>query len=177
MMEYLTALDGEILLFLQNVVRTPVLDRFFIFITHLGDKGLLWITLALVLLLFPKYRKNGIAMGIALTIGLLITNILLKNLIQRIRPYDVIAGLEPLIARPTDWSFPSGHTTSSIAASVALILTMRNKCSLLILIPGILIPFSRLYVGVHYPTDVLAGALIGLFAAYCAAKAVKQIRD
>ena len=96
--------------------------------------------------------------------GLLITNLILKNAVQRIRPCDLNAAVELLIERPHDWSFPSGHTTSSFAAAAAL-LYANKKMGIPALILASLIAFSRLYLYVHFPTDILAGILIGVACA------------
>lgn len=165
------ALDGNILLWIQEYLRNPVLTEIFTRITHLGDLGQIWILLAGILLLFKKTRKTGIAVALALIFSLLITNILLKNIIARTRPYEVIEGLTILIPKQGDYSFPSGHTSASFAAACAIWKNVPKKYGIAALVLAGLIAFSRLYVGVHYPTDVLGGIVAGLVSAY-AAKAV-----
>ncbi len=165
-------IEDDILLFIQNNIRSKELDMFFKFITTLGDKGILWCSLAVMLAASSKYRTAGIKLGTAQAIGAVITNIATKNTVRRPRPFDLIEELEPLISAPTDWSFPSGHTTSSIAAGTILLLKMPKKYGIPAFILGLLISLSRIYVGVHYPSDVAAGAAAGVIAAVLADKSV-----
>lgn len=165
--------DGKILLFIQDYLRFPWLTKIMKFITKLGDGGVVWIVLAAALLCKKRQKKTGTAMAVALVIGYLITNLVLKNLVMRTRPYEVVEGLESVIGAAHDSSFPSGHTTSSIAAGFVM-LTGKNKyIGVMAFALAILISFSRMYLGVHYPTDVLAGVAVGLFAAFSAKHIVK----
>lgn len=134
-------------------------------ITKLGNGGMIWIALAVVLLISRKYRKAGAAMLIALALDATVCNMILKPLIGRIRPCDVNTAVQLLIARPTDYSFPSGHTAASFTATSALYFG-RQKFWKPALILAVLIAFSRLYLYVHYPTDILAGAMIGIIIGY-----------
>lgn len=153
--------DSAILLWIQDFVRNPILDPFFIFITHLGDAGIFWIALSLFFCIFKKTRKAGIFALAALILSVLFNNVFLKNVIGRIRPYEIIAGLECLVKHATDASFPSGHTGASIAAATVYLKELPKKFSIPALVLAILIGLSRLYIGIHYPTDVIAGALTG----------------
>ena len=153
--------DATILLWIQDVVRNPVCDVIFKFITHLGDNGYFWIFLSLFLCIFKKTRKAGIFALLALLFSVIVNNAILKNLIGRIRPYEIIAGLDCIIAHAKDASLPSGHTGSSFAAATAYLLKLPKKISIPTFIMAILISLSRLYVGIHYPTDVIAGAITG----------------
>jgi len=166
-------LDGSILLFIQEHLRHPALDGAMTFITTLGNTGAVWIALSLVLLIIPRTRRWGLRCALALLIGFLITNVALKNIIQRIRPYEAISALNILVPPEHDFSFPSGHATSSLAAAWALFRTAPRKYGVPALVLAVLIALSRLYVGVHYPTDVLAGVAIGILAAECAVKLVR----
>ena len=140
----------------------------------LGDAGWFWIILGIVLLIPKKTRKAGIAALAALAIGALITNVALKNIIARIRPYEVVEGLKLLIEPQSDFSFPSGHTCASIGAALAMYPFLERKWGIPLVILAVLISLSRLYVGVHYPTDVLGGAVVGAFAAWGAVRIVKH---
>ena len=153
--------DSTILLWIQDTLRNPVLNPVFIFITHLGDSGIFWISLSLILCIFKKTRKAGIFALTALLFSVIVNNAIIKNLVGRIRPYEIIAGLECLVKHAKDPSFPSGHTGSSIAAATVFMKELPKKYSIPLLIVGILISLSRLYVGIHYPTDVIAGAMTG----------------
>ncbi len=170
--EGLFNIEDDILLFIQNNIREPFLNNTMKFITSLGDKGILWGGTAVALAASQKYRKSGIKLGLSQGIGALITNLATKNAVKRPRPFDVIEGIQTLIPHPTDWSFPSGHTTSSIAAGTLLLMTLPKKYGVPAFITGSLISLSRVYVGVHYPSDVLAGAMAGVFSAIVADKSV-----
>ena len=158
----ITQIDLKILDFLQTL-RTPVLDAIFKFITHLGDEGIIWIVLTLVLLCFKKTRRYGIVMGISLVVGTVIGNFALKNIIARPRPFtvnsDMLANL--IVTPPDSYSFPSGHTLSSFECATALFMC-NKKMGIPALILAALIGFSRNYLYVHYPTDVIVGALLGI---------------
>ena len=186
MIEWITQIDHSILLFIQENLRFDGLTEALISITHLGDHGKFWIILCLVLLLFKRTRKAGVCGLAALLINLLITNVTLKPLVARIRPYEQFEDLILLIGRQKDFSFPSGHTSSSFATAVAIFMMDRRikniadgitKSSATVLgtasmILAVAIGYSRLYVGVHFPTDVLAGVVIGIFSAWAAGKLI-----
>lgn len=161
MLQYLMSLDGDILLWLQNYVRNDILTPVFIGITTLGNGGLIWIISSALLMVSKKTRKTGIMVLLALVLSVLINNVALKNIVARVRPYNVVSGLTSLIGTMPDFSFPSGHTGSSFAAAVVMFLRLPKKIGVPALILAFLIGFSRLYIGVHYPSDVLGGALIG----------------
>ena len=146
--------------FLQTI-HTPLLDKILAFITSLGNAGIIWIVLAVVLLILPKTRKTGIIVAAALLMDLILCNLILKNLVARVRPYDVNTAIAILIKKPLDFSFPSGHTAASFAAMTALFLAKMKKAWIAALVLAVLIAFSRLYFYVHYPTDVLGGAVAG----------------
>lgn len=164
--------DLPILEWIAENLRCAVLDTLMPIITLLGDAGIFWIALALVLLCTRKYRKTGAAMGVALVLGLLICNVTMKPLVARIRPYDYQLEhfgktIQLLIAAPTDYSFPSGHTLASFEGAVVLTL-YNKKLGIPALILASLIAFSRLYLYVHYPTDVLAALVMGVAIAFLA---------
>ena len=136
------------------------------FITRLGDAGMVWILLAVILLVIPKTRKYGLVLMTALCVDLVLCNGILKNLFARIRPCDINTQVQLLIARPDDFSFPSGHTAASFTAVTALYLSGEKKLWKPALMLACLIAFSRLYLYVHYPTDILGGILVGIAAGY-----------
>ena len=159
--------EGIFLLWLQNSVRAPWLDAVFTFFTHLGDAGILWIVLGVILLCIPRTRKMGAATLAALAVGFLCTNVVLKHLVARPRPWLDVAGLVPLVQEGDPNSFPSGHTCAAFAFAAAGLGTFPAKWAKVLALAGaVLMGFSRLYVGVHYPSDVLAGALVGLLAGW-----------
>ncbi len=157
-------IEAEILLFIQNNLRNPFLDQLMHLISSLGDLGLIWIIICIVFLLKPQTRPLGIYGLLALIIGALLCNALLKPLIGRVRPYQVIDGLLPLLPPLNDASFPSGHTTAAFAAAFAW-RKLPPKWTIIIFSLAILMAFSRLYLGVHYPSDILGGIALGLIAA------------
>lgn len=158
----LTDLDGSILLWIQENLRKDFLNPVIIFITSLGNGGLVWIGTSLFMLFFQKGRKPALMILTALLVSLLINNLILKNAVARTRPWVDVAGLKILIDKPWDYSFPSGHTASSFAAAVVMYKTLPARFGIPAVILALAIGFSRLYIGVHYPTDVLAGALSGI---------------
>ena len=130
-------------------------------ITKLGDAGAIWIILAVILLLIPKTRKTGAIVVAALAVDIVLCNGILKPFIGRIRPCDINTSIQLLVARPDDFSFPSGHTAASFAAVTALFFA-KEKYRYPALVLAVLIAFSRLYLYVHYPTDILGGILVGI---------------
>lgn len=161
-MEWITRLDAGTLLFIQDTIRNPVLTPVFMAITVLGNGAAVWILMSLGMAASGKTRKTALMCAAALLVSLLINNILLKNMVGRIRPYDAIEGLIPLIGKPRDYSFPSGHTGSSFAAAWVLYRRLPKRLGIPALALAGLIGISRLYLGVHYPTDVLFGVLSGI---------------
>lgn len=159
----------KILDFIQEKLTCPFLDAVMPIITSLANGGILWIISALVLICLKKTRKTGFSVGLALILGFIIGNLILKNAVARIRPYDMNSQIEILVNKLSDYSFPSGHTLASFeAASVLLIRNRRLGIPAIVL--ATLIAFSRLYLYVHYPTDVLAGAVLGIIIAVFASR-------
>lgn len=164
----LLLLDGNILLWIQEYLRQEWMTPFWKFITFLGNGGWFWITLSVLLLIPKKTRKVGVTALIALAIGAIITNVFLKNIVARTRPYEVIDGLLLLVGKQSDFSFPSGHSCASFAAAMAYYKMSPKQYGIPALVLAGLISFSRLYVGVHYPTDVIAGIMIGILSGWLA---------
>ena len=156
--------DASILLWLQNNVRHPILDPIMIFITHLGDKGLFWIVLTLLMLCFRKTRATGVMLLAALTLSFLIGHFAIKPLVARPRPFLVNTNVNLFLNAPADHSFPSGHSATSAACATVLLLR-EKKLGFIALAVALLIMFSRLYNYVHYPSDVLCGAILGVLCA------------
>lgn len=159
-MNGLLSLDGNILLFLQEHMRAEAWNPVWIMITVLGNGGMIWIALSAPLLIRGHTREIGAAALLSMGICFLCANICLKNIIARTRPYEALEGLTALIPYPADYSFPSGHTTASFACALVLFRMLPRKYGIPALILATLIAFSRLYVGVHYPTDVLGGIAV-----------------
>ncbi len=167
-MEALNQFELQILLFIREHLTNPVLDFLMPKITFLANGGWFWIALAVALLIFPKTRKTGLVMGIALICGLLVGNLTLKPLIARIRPYDLMPEINVLVKHLSDFSFPSGHTLASFEGAMAIFLTQKKRYGIPALVLATIIALSRLYLFVHYPTDVLTGCLLGIGFAFLA---------
>ena len=156
---------------------TQTSDVFWTAVTSFGESGIFWIALSLVLMLIPKTRKAGFTMGLALLLGVIVGNGVLKNVLARPRPYDFDPNLSHRLAwgeMSTDYSFPSGHTLASFEASVGLLLHPK-KWGIAALVLAFFVCISRLFLLVHYPSDVLAGAILGTLFAFLAAKLVELL--
>lgn len=173
-METIFSLDYGILHWISENLVSETLTSIMRFITTLGNDGFIWIALGLLCLLRPSTRKQGFSILVALLFSLLFNNLILKSLFSRPRPFLQYADLIPLIEAPSGYSFPSGHSSSSFAAAFAWF--MHNKKSgIAMLVLAALIAFSRLYVCVHFPTDVLCGSLLGALLGFAASKLVSFI--
>lgn len=168
-MEQLSLSELQILDFIQNHLTGAIGDFLMPIITLFGEGGIFWIAMATVLVAIPKTRKLGVALAFSLAIEAIACNLMLKPLFARIRPYDLNPAVEVLVRRPHDFSFPSGHTGASFAMAGGFIFS-KNKYWIPVTILSALIAFSRLYLYVHYPTDVLAGVVLGLLTGYIGVK-------
>jgi len=178
-MSYLAeAFDLPILEWIAGNLQCGFLDFVMPIITVLGDAGIFWILLSLLFLFLPKYRQIGLGMAFSLILGLILCNIIMKPAFARIRPYDYqlehFGKVIPLLVEAQhDFSFPSGHTIASFEAAVVLLLGNR-KLGIPAVILASLIAFSRLYLYVHYPTDVIASVILGIGIAYLSAWLAKK---
>ena len=178
-MDFIVNFDWAIFQFFEKLWN-PVLDVIMTFITYLGDDGVFWIILALCLLIPKKTRKYGIYIAVGIAFAALINNICLKEIIQRPRPFNFDGWPEAfkypaLVAKPDSWSFPSGHTSSSFGAAFPILLKCKKKYGIPAIILAFLIGISRIYVHVHYPTDVIAAILVGILAGFLAVLAVDKL--
>ena len=160
----------NILYWIREHLTCPFLDGILPPISALSAHGEIWIVLALVLIAIPKTRRAGVTMAVTLILCLCIGNLTLKPLIARVRPYDVV-DVPLLVEKLSDFSFPSGHTLASVGAATALTLYHRRWGAAALVLAAV-IAFSRLYLFVHYPTDVVAGALLGVGLALLACRIV-----
>ena len=158
---------------LIQTLRNPFLDWLMPVISLMGN-GVLYIVLAVVLLCFKKTRKIGVVLTLALLLEYTIVSIILKPAVERPRPYTVNTLIQLLIEEPEDWSFPSGHTSAAFTMIFALYF-MKNRWWIPMAIFGVLISFSRMYLYVHYPTDILGGILVGLLCGYIGSVAGKYL--
>lgn len=163
----ITQIDFFILDFIRDNISNPILDIAAKAISFTGELGWIWILLIIIMLCMKKFRKAGIAMALAMVLGLIVGNGILKLFIGRTRPYDVNTAIEIIIAKPIDFSFPSGHTLSSFAAASAL-FSYHKRVGIIAIVYAGLMGLSRIYLYVHYPSDVLVGSLLGILLAFAA---------
>ena len=175
-MNALNLFEARIVLWIQENLRIESLNPLVRLITSLGDTGWFWIALTIALLLFKKTRRAGLCCAFALILNLIAVNILLKPLIARARPYSMLSQISVLTRLPGDHSFPSGHSSCSFACAWAFFRSMKRKWGIPALVLAGLIALSRLYLGVHYPTDVLGGAAIGILLGALGARLGKSSR-
>lgn len=161
MSSFISSFDTEIIFFIYSKLHLPFLDKLMILITSLGDKGFIWITLSLILLINKKTRIVGILTLSALLISTIIGEGLLKPFFQRPRPFTDFPSTILLIDKLTSYSFPSGHASSSFAAAYVLSKYLK-RYSFFFWGFAVMMGISRIYLFIHYPTDVIAGILLGL---------------
>lgn len=164
------AWEFSILDAIQNL-HTPLLDHFFVTVTWFGRD--FWIMLGVFLLFFRKTRMCGICMLSCLIVGALITNVTIKPLAARDRPCWINDSVQLLVSNPRDYSFPSGHSQASFVSAMAIYQNDR-KWGIAAFVFASLISFSRLYLYVHFPTDVAVGILIGLIVGFFTSRFVKS---
>lgn len=169
------AWEFELLYFLQGL-HTPWLDRVMVFVTSLANHGEVWLLLAAICLCFSKTRKLGAAMALSIVLGYVAGNLLLKNLIARSRPCWLDPRIQLLVSVPRDYSFPSGHTLVSFEGAVSVWLFNRRWGWAAVGL-AVLIACSRMYLFVHFPTDILAGMALGIVSAYIARRWVQKPVD
>ncbi|MGL5417733.1 MAG: phosphatase PAP2 family protein [Clostridium sp.] len=172
-MNFIQYIDDSILYFIQDHMVNPFLNILMPFITHLGDAGFIWIVISIILLITKKYRKFGICMILSLILSFVLSSIVLKNVFMRPRPCFVNPSIKLLIDIPKGFSFPSGHSMCSFAPATVLFL-MNKKVGIPALVLAFLIAFSRLYLFVHYPSDVLVGSIIGVIIGIISVKLINK---
>lgn len=174
-MEVFNMWESNIVLFVQENLRFDFLNPIMQGITSLGDDGFLPIAVCIFLLLFKKTRKVGITSSLSLLFEFIIVNLTVKKIVGRTRPYVVNEAISYITTRPSDNSFPSGHTGCVFAVASVLFYMMPKKVGIPAMIIATLVGISRLYVGVHYPTDIIAGFLIGMFTGFIAKLIVEKL--
>ena len=168
-------LDCSVIQSVADNFRSPFMTGFMKAVTLLGEHGIFLIICALVCIIIPKTRKLGITMGIALLLGFLFGNLLIKNVVARPRPYTLARFSDLLlVSELSDWSFPSGHTLAAFECAVAVFI-YHKKIGVAAIIAAVLIAFSRIYLVAHYPSDVIVGALMGILFAIAAYYIVKAL--
>ena len=161
--------------FLYAIPRTEVLDSFFLGLTRVaGSYGQLWLIIAALLLIFKKTRKAGISVVIAYMAVYLLGQIVLKQLISRPRPCQIDQAFALLVARPSSSSFPSTHSAWAFGAATAIFMRHRKLGAAAYAVAA-LIAFSRLYMFLHFPTDVLFGMALGIALGVLASRITKAL--
>ncbi len=160
-------MELSILDFIQQNMRSGFMDAVMVFVTHLGDLGAIWAVVGIICLFKREWRPTGIALLLGLALAFVVTSLVLKPLVARPRPCDIETGVQLLVSRPSGWSFPSGHAAASFAA-VSVLFFRKNRWWPAALVLALAIAFSRLYLFVHFPTDVIAGALVGILCGWLA---------
>lgn len=169
MISWITELDVNILYYVQEHLRGEKLNKIVQVFTSLGNYGLIWILLTLLLLIRKDTRQVGIMCAMALIFDLILCNGILKNVVARERPYETYKDIRCLIPPQPDYSFPSGHTASSFAAVIPVLYDKHTrKFGIIMLVVAILMALSRLYVCVHYPSDIVCGLIVGIFCGIAA---------
>lgn len=168
-------MEFQILDFIQNYLKTDFGDVVMPAITRLANNGFIWILLAVILLLVPKTRKVGVIVAAALLLEFILCNGVLKPLAARIRPYDIRTDVLVIVKKPKDFSFPSGHTGVSFAAVAALYFARQKWLWKITGVLAVLVAFSRLYLYVHFPTDVLGGAALGILCGWLSCLLIERI--
>lgn len=174
-MEVIQSFDLSVLNAIQNTLKCGFLDFLTVFISYLTTSGIIWIAAGIVMLFFKKTRAAGIILLAALALGFLSGDVLLKHLVNRPRPFTVNTDIALLIKQPSGASFPSTHSVLA-AASTTVLLAKKREVGFIALVLTVCIAFSRLYLYIHYPTDVLCGLLLGILcgaAALLIARAIK----
>lgn len=156
-------------------IHTPWLDAVMVFFTKLGDDGILWIALGVIMLLFKKTRKCGVCVLLSMLLCMLLGKVVLKDLIGRARPFMADPSVVLKVTPPGSFSFPSGHTLDAFTSATAISLCFR-KPGIAAYVVASLIAFSRMYLFLHYPTDILGGILLGVCVAVFVAKMAEQIK-
>lgn len=175
-LEAVTTWDASVITAIYENVHSAFLTMFFRIVTLLGEGGIFWIAVAVILLFFKKTRRSGICIGASLLIGVIVGNGIIKNVVARPRPYDAIEGIESVVSHLSDYSFPSGHSLCCFGAATALAMN-RTKWAIPAYVGAVLVAVSRLFLFVHYPTDVICGALLGVLFGVLGSLAAGAIYD
>ena len=166
MTEKIIDMDEKILLWIQEHMTADFLTPIMKVFTYSLNSGLLPIAITILLVCFKKTRKIGVLCACAIAATFLIDNIIIKNIVARVRPYEAVEGVSRLIAKQRDYSFPSGHSAAAFTFATVIFKKCSPKIGVPALVYAALVAFSRMYLGVHYPSDVLIGAVTGSLFAY-----------
>lgn len=162
-MESFQDIEFDILFYLQSL-HNPILDKIMVNITTLGNLGAIWFIISIILMIIKRYRRYGVLLFVTLVLTGCMGSFVIKPLVARARPCDVFRDVDILIRHPGGFSFPSGHTYLSFAAAT-VIYFINKKLGILAFVFAAIIAFSRMYLFVHFPSDVVVGALLGVVVA------------
>ena len=204
-MDSFTQLDGNLLIGIQHALNADWLTPIMKFITFLGEKGIFWIAVCLLLMVFKKTRRLGIICSLSLLFTFIICNLCLKPSIDRVRPWVTFPLVNPMMPPPGDASFPSGHSANAMGPAWAMFLAtmpvkttsgssydmvrclgwkgeglspqLMHKFGIAAVVLAVLIAISRLYLGMHYPSDVVCGLLIGMIVATIVYRIILMTED
>lgn len=166
------------LLYWFQSIHHPLLDKIVIAVTSLGNAGIFWILLTVAMLILCKDKRVAWTSALALLFSLLVINVFLKNMVARARPCWIDTSVSLLVKNPRDFSFPSGHSSASFASAVSIVqYAAYRKPGIAAVLLAVLIAVTRIYIFVHFPTDVLAGALLGIVEALLAGFIIRKIYE
>lgn len=168
-------IEGQILIWIQENIRNNWLTILMKGISLLSNMGIMWIVLAALFLIVKKTRKEGVTLAIGLILHVIVCNVLLKNIVARPRPYTEVEGLVSLIGKLSDYSFPSGHTVVTFMGATVLYKKFPKYIGITAFIWAVITGFSRMYLGVHYLTDILGGGILGIILGYVVVLIVQKL--
>jgi undecaprenyl-diphosphatase len=142
--------------------------------TYIGEGGAVWIAAAIIMTAVKKTRTGGIYVAVALVYEFIANEVLLKNIIARTRPFVLNPNIDTIVSQPTSYSFPSGHSCSAFAAATAIFMYNKRAGAIAYAVSAV-IGFSRCYFYIHFPTDVICGAIFGVILGYAAVGTVKVL--
>lgn len=174
-MEFISKFDS-LVFDLMEKISCVVLDWFFKIISYTGDKGIVWIVAGIIFLLNKKTKKIGLCVILSLLCAVIINNFIIKEIFDRTRPFIADPTINLIIKAPVDSSFPSGHTATSFASAVSIFFFDRKKGAIA-LVYATFVGLSRIYLHVHYATDVIAGVIIGVIIARCIAVLLERVYE
>lgn len=176
MFDFILNLDFSVLYFIQDHIKNPVFDALMPFLSTIGGGGAVWIIACFIMIFFKKTRTAGITGLCAMAFSFIAGELILKNIFCRVRPCYIDTSVKLLVPYPTTYSFPSGHTASSFSCAVSLLIA-HKKIGVPALILAFLIAFSRLYNFVHFPTDIMAGIILGVGTALSVTAVINNYKN
>ena len=163
-MNFITKIDISILNLIQNL-KSPLMDKIMTTMTAFGNMGIFWILLIIIFLTTKEYKKMAKYMIICQLVNIIIVNLIIKPAVGRQRPFEIVDGIKLLVLKPQDPSFPSGHSAISFCMLTTILFFSKSKTiNIMVSLLAILIAFSRLYLYVHFPSDVFCGIIFGVFS-------------